>query len=172
MKHRALTILIFATVAGTFTFQNCANSNFGAGSLTSNQGTPSNPADPTQNPNPTPADPTKQAIKMTLATPDCPGYSTCSATFTLKQAQSVEVRFHWVTDDTRYLQDASRFARPNVNYIPTEGDLIFVPGQVTKVITIQSLAMSGTLKIPFRWHSCTGNGQPIICPEVEYLNPQ
>lgn len=171
MKYRLFTVSILATLASTLLFQNCANKNFGAGGTASINGSPSDP-NPNPNPNPTPIDPTKQAIKMTLATPECQQYSTCEATFTLKQAQSIEIRFHWKTDDTRYQQDPTRIAAPNVNYVPTEGDLIFVPGQTTKLIYIQSLAISSALKIPFRWNSCTGNGQPIVCPEVEYLNPQ
>ncbi len=173
MKRPNLKMFLIASTLVTLIFQNCASKNFSAG-VEANAQTASSTGGSNTSPGPVvlPNTPNSQAIKMTLATPDCPGYSTCTATFTLKQAQSVEVHFHWITDDTRYLQDASRYARPNVNYTPTEGDLIFVPGQVSKLIYIQSLAMSGVLKIPFRWHSCTGNGQPIACPEVEYLNPQ
>lgn len=164
MKRPALTMLtIVASMAALFA-QNCSSKNFSpANGSSSSTGTPTTPA---------PNDPANQSIKMSLATPDCSPYSTCQATFTLKQAQSIEVRFHWVTDDTKYTSDPSRYAQPNVNYQPTEGDLIFVPGQTTKLIYIQSLAMTKTLKIPFRWNHCMGNGQSIVCPEVEYLNPQ
>lgn len=161
MKRFIYTLLIVGGAA--LAFQNCSSKNFAPGPADTTQGSQGKNDDQPKNDVVTP--PVDNTLQMRLSTPVCGAYTTCPATFTLVKAPTEELRFAWATNDTKYTEGA-QYAKPNVNYVPTSGTLVFAAGETTKVIQIQSLDFNALLKIPFLWQNCQSGGNFIACPTV------
>lgn len=191
MKTGILKITAGVTVmiAGLLSFQNCAPTNFQAGQpsdIAQNVDSNGNPIDPnnpgnpggnptptptpiTGNPTPTPGGPTDPVIypKMTLLTPDCQPNTMCPVTFRLDKAHTKALSFDWNTHDTRYQTDPVQFGQPGVHFVSATGSLNFAIGETQKIIYIQSLNITNTIRIPFQWRNCMFGGAPLSCQSLQ-----
>jgi hypothetical protein len=103
-----------------------------------------------------------------FAGPPCLQGTLCVAEFHLDQAMPQATSFHWYTNDTAYISPpyapapGSRIGKPNVDYVPTSGDLTFAPGETVKIVHIQNISPDPTdLTIYVRMTNCVYGGAVV-----------
>lgn len=102
--------------------------------------------------------------------PPCLRGSNCVVQFQLDKSYSAAIDFDWRTDDTLYLSTApagvARYAQPNVHYAPTNGHIVFMPGQTLKTVYVQNInPYSYAVTIGVLMRNCTYGGRIDSCAE-------
>lgn len=171
MKLQRMGLLSVATVC-VFSFQNCEKSKVHFDDIQLGQtssdpnSSPEGSADSSSTATPVSSS-SGVASKMEFQISSCSAQSTCVAYVRLFPASPVKVAAQWKTDDTRYQSGERNVAKPNVDYAPTGGELVFNENDSAwKSIRVQSLSNT-TIQIPFEIFDCKEGGQLVDCGKYE-----
>jgi hypothetical protein len=111
--------------------------------------------------------PPQGTLRLYTQVMTCAPQSNCVVDYYLTEAMAEKLEFTWQTNDTKYLEDAKKYARPGVNYVAASGSVVFNAGETHKQIIIQSLSgFTAGMEIPFLWDNCVYGGEAVDCRTI------
>ncbi|MFM6929644.1 MAG: hypothetical protein ACKOX6_14340 [Bdellovibrio sp.] len=164
---RLKRVLVFSILAGVCisSFQNCAKNDVAFEELSAQKASGTESSPPTSDGGSVGGNiPTTSANpKMEFKILSCAAKSLCVASVRLFPASPVKVTGNWNTADQAYLSGNGTIAKPNVDYIPTNGSLTFEANDSSwKELKVQSIS-NATIQIPFLISNCQEGGQSVDC---------
>lgn len=140
---------------------NCSGMSFangGSGSPGAASVTPVQPVTP----------PSKVAVpELKFVGPPCPRGTSCQVQFNMLSSVSGTFEFDWQTNDTLYLQTPPAgeiYGKPNVDYVPSSGHVLFAPGQTVEQVNVQNVSSSTSeMVIGVLMDNCSYNGVAGDC---------
>ena len=172
-RNGILILLVTLGFVTLVSFQNCSKTSFtqssGAavvGGSTSDT-PPSTPPVGTDNQD-VPVESTNSVPKYKVYIDPCNAGEYCKVNVVLNQVARADYKFDWVTNDTRYLSDPQKYAKPNFHYVPTGGLAVIRAGQQKVILQIKSINWTFTgakdsILIPLSFSNCNYDGNFYSC---------
>lgn len=101
----------------------------------------------------------------------CEAGQYCKAHVVLNEKAKADYKFDWVTDDTMYLTDSLKYAKPNFHYVPNRGSVTIKIGEERTALTVKSINWSfkgekDSIIIPLIISNCNYGGTFYSCEEI------
>ena len=160
MKRQLVLIVLSLSVVLVFIFQNCAPTKVGFAKTLDSSGQSSglsinpaetNPVDSSISGDNTtvtdvPVNNTADLPKFKLFIEACQAGDICKVQVVLDRIAAADFSFDWKTNDSAYLKDSLKYAKPNFHYEPTQGKILIKKGDTKSAMLIKSIrwSFSGT----------------------------
>lgn len=170
LTKRTLVLLGFAGFLAS-----CSQADFSkSGSNTVVSSSSTKPTTPNPTPTNLPNAPLPETPSVTLSSEPCTSGDLCSMEAVLNAPLDQDLTATWATDNTIYEQPAPAgvvYSVPNVNYVPTSGEINFPAGTTRTTIYVQTLfnldsSLGPTRSIVVQFSNCDFGGTQYNCDSL------